>query len=205
MRRTSDAILSVVLLFGCGAPQYATASGHEREAETEERAARADEARYDPHARTMMGTHGPAAQFGVPPDVFNPTEQYRDRAERHRQHANEHRRQATELRTFEAQECAFLPEATREACPLLLGVEQMEDVDGGVRITFASGDEMAPIVEHLRCHIAFAAAEGRDGMENCALYVPGAQVRAEGHVVLLTTNDGRYVAELRRRARLQAP
>ncbi len=210
MPRITHWSLGAVLLLGCGgaqSPESAIESGivrEERAAQREERAAAADEARYDPDARALLGASGPVALLVAAPEVYNPTDRYRERAQRHRQHANQHLERAAEYRTFEARECALVPSETRDACPLLVDVERVDDVDAGVRITFAAYSEMEPVVQELRCHIAFAAAEGREGMESCALYVPGAQVSVEGHAVLLTTNDRHYVGELRRRARQQA-
>jgi hypothetical protein len=87
----------------------------------------------------------------------------------------------------------------------LLGVEGMADVEGGVAIEFGADRDIAPVIEHLRCHIAFAAARGTEGIEHCALYVQGARVEARGQTVLLTTSDSARVDELRRRARVQEP
>jgi hypothetical protein len=118
---------------------------------------------------------------------------------------NGRRPPARELRQYEARVCRWIPTETRQACPLLLGVQRIEDVEGGVRITFATRGDLVATVDHLRCHFAFAAAEGREGMETCAIYVHGAEVTAVGNAALVTTSDTGRVEELRMRVRSQAP
>ena len=200
---------AMLLLLGCGGPldprtESLTASQHETEAQAEEGAAREHDAQYDPDARRAVGGRGATGDvYGL--QVYNPTDAHLEEAAAHHAHAEAHRDRADELRAYEEHECAMFPAETREACPLLLGAEAMDDVEGGVQITFAADQDVAPILQHLRCHIAFAAAQGREGMESCALYVFGARVDAEGQVVRLTTPVAGNVAELRRRARVQAP
>ncbi len=199
----------LVLLAGCGGAQSPasedlTASGHEAEAAREERGAQEQAGHYDPGARTLL-SHSAGTQVISAPDVYNPTDRYRQRAERLEERADEHHRAAAELREYEARECRWIPTETRRGCPLLLGVTRMEDVEDGVRITFASDVDMESTVDHLRCHFAYAASEGRAGMESCALYVHGAQLRVDGHDLVLTTNDHTRIGELRRRVYQQAP
>jgi len=121
------------------------------------------------------------------------------------EHAEAHRRRAEELRAFEAVECAQLSADQRASCPLLLHLQAVVDIEGGSRLTFADDQNIGPVLEMLRCHIAFAAAQGREGIDECALYVPGATLRSEENVVLLTTDQVEHVDELRRRVAVQAP
>ncbi|MCZ7683548.1 MAG: hypothetical protein M5U28_34130 [Sandaracinaceae bacterium] len=201
---TSAAALAVVLVACAGSPdpvrEDITAEEHEREAEEEEREAAEHDAQYDPDARTAGGQEA-AARFGI--GVYNPTEGHRAAAEEHRAHAEAHRRRAEQLRAFEQAECAEFPAETRAACPLLIGVERVEDVPGGAAITFAEDVDLTPVVDHIRCHLAFAAAEGLEGMEECGLYVLGARVELRERTIVLTTTERRQVAELRRRVRAQ--
>ena len=209
--KTTNTILvgAIALAFSCGgaqdpAAEDLTAAEHLAEAEREEARAAEAESRYDPDARERSGSEG-IGPVTVGGRAYNPTEHELAVAERHREHANAHRSRAEELLAFEARECELLPEESRAACPLLLDLERVEDVRGGVRMVFAEGPNLDPVVQHIRCHIAFAAARGDDGMETCALYVHGARVAVQDNVVSLTTDRGEHVAELRSRVRRQAP
>ncbi|MCA9608498.1 MAG: hypothetical protein KC619_22995, partial [Myxococcales bacterium] len=74
-----------------------------------------------------------------------------------------------------------------------------------VRLRFDEHVDFDSIVDHLRCHVAFAASRGTDDIDHCALYVPGARVVVNGRDVLLTTSHPDQVEELRRRVEVQAP
>jgi hypothetical protein len=210
IRRIGGLQLSVAAVLACavgscGGPQPVTARDHEEAAAREEREALAHEESYDPNARATDGPQGlgPLVVYGT--DVYNPTEQELVEAAEHRAHAEAHRRIADDLRTFAEAECARFPESTRAACPLLLDLTSVDDIEGGVRMSFAADAAIAPVVDHIRCHIAFAASRGIEGMESCALYVPGTAVNVDENVVFLTTVRPEHVAELRRRVREQAP
>ena len=198
-------LVSAMGAASCGAPRAVTGPEHEQAAEREERAAMAHAASYDPNARATDGQLGigPMVVYGT--DVYNPTEDELEEAAEHLAHAEAHRHVAEELRAFADAECSRFPESTRAACPLLLDLLAVDDIQGGVRMTFAADAAIAPITDHIRCHIAFAAARGTEGMESCALYVPGAVIEVHDNVVLLTTVRPEHVAELRRRVREQAP
>jgi hypothetical protein len=47
-----------------------------------------------------------------------------------------------------------------------------EDIDQGVRIQLAASAEMDDIDSHIRCHLAFAATCGFEGMNECPLFLP---------------------------------
>ncbi len=201
--------LALALLAGCGgarepAAEPLTAAEHEAEASREEAAARAHDAQYDPDARTTSGGEPPDPRYHGH-DVYNPTASHLVEAELHRQHGHAHRERAEVLRAFEDAECARFPADSRASCPLLLGLEAVEPIEGGVRLRFAEGVDFASVVDHVRCHIAFAAAHGTEGISECALYVPGARVVVDGRELLLTTSDAGRVEELRRRVAVQAP
>ncbi|MEC7519700.1 MAG: hypothetical protein VYE22_07540 [Myxococcota bacterium] len=200
---------AVALAFSCGgsqdpAAENLTAAEHYAEAEREETRAAEAEGRYDPDARERTSSEG-LGPVSVGGRSYNPTEHELHTADQHRRHAAAHRARAEELLAFEAQECELLPEQSRAACPLLLDLEAVEDVNGGVRMVFAEGPNLDPVAQHIRCHIAFAAARGDEGMQDCALYVHGARVERQGNVILLTTSQGQHVADLRARVRRQAP
>lgn len=195
--KTTLAALIAALTFGCGGAQNPrdedlTAEEHEAEAEREEAAA-------EQHEAQTRGTVFYAQ------DVYDPSDAHRFEAEQHREHAEAHRRMAERLRAFEDAECSEFPPETRASCPLLLDLESIEDIEGGVRLTFAADQEIEPVIDHIRCHIAFAQAEGTGGIDSCALYVPGTTVTVNMNVVDLVTDEEEHVAELRRRVSVQAP
>jgi len=204
------ALLALALGVACGGPQdpateNLTAAEHEAEAEREEAAAAEHEGQYDPDARLTTGGQQPGTDLYYGTDHYNPTEVHLHAADDHREHAGAHRERAAQLRDFAEAECAEFPPETRASCPLLLGLVEVEDIEAGIRMTFASAQDLAPVVDHIRCHIAFAAAMGNEGMDHCALYVHGASVDVEGTSVDLITDQPGFVAELRRRVRVQAP
>jgi len=98
-----------------------------------------------------------------------------------------------------------LPAGEPRVVPLLLGLRSVHEVDGGMELRFDEGVDFSSVVDHVRCHIAFAAARGTAGISHCALYVPGVQVEIDGQNVSLVTDEDDHVPDLRRRVRLQAP
>lgn len=82
-------------------------------------------------------------------------------------------------------------------------IEAVEDIDGGVRITFHDGVPMQATVDHMKCHFAFARTEGYEGMQSCPLYLEGVLVEArdDGRSVELTTDNAEAVEALRERSR----
>lgn len=206
-RHLAVAVAALTLL-GCGGPQDPatedmTASEHEDQAAREERLAQERAAAYDPDARLRVGAVNPDSPVYYGAEVYNPTVVHLDEAREHREHAAAHLAVADGLRAYAEQECGEFPADTRASCPLLLGLESVENIERGVRMHFSSQLDLRPVVDHIRCHIAFAAAEGREGIEHCALYVHGAEVRVEGNSVILTTTVPENVAELRRRVAIQ--
>jgi hypothetical protein len=169
---TSIATASII---GCASvpdprAQDLTARQHENVAAREETDARVREAHYDPGARRQLGPRIVSPNVDYTPDTYNPTDTNRAQAVREREQARAHRVRAAELRQYEARECRWIPTETRQACPVLTGVSRIEDIEGGVRISFVDEQDMLATLEHLRCHLAFAAAEGREGVESCTLY-----------------------------------
>jgi len=186
------------LLFACGGPQDPasedlTAEEHEAEADREEGLA---------SEHQHVGEQGENVIYG--PADYNPAESELSQAEEHRAHAQAHRDRAAALLAFEDAECSRFTESARSACPFLLGLESVEDVDGGASLTFGEAQNIDAITDHIRCHLAFVGAQGDEGIEDCALYVPGATLNREANVLVLRTDQGDQVAELRRRVRVQA-
>jgi hypothetical protein len=208
MRRAGSlAVAAALLLGGCAPkPDDMSIADHLREARENELEAAEHEAEYDPNARASQpqGTVNiPDLFYGT--EVYNPTEGQLAEAERLRDLAAAHRRAAAELAVYEEVHCARFPPATRIACPLLLGVTSAEDVPGGIRITFAPDIDRDALLDHIRCHIAFARSHHRWGMPGCPLYVEGvrAEPTEEGGILLsVTGGDDDDAEELRRRARV---
>jgi hypothetical protein len=207
MDRAVALALAVALPWACGAPQPddLSVAEHLREARAHEREAAEHEAEYDPDVRLAQ----PQGTFDHPElfwgsEVYNPTEAQLAAAARHRERAAAHRRAAAQLAAWEEAECARFPPETRTACPLLLGVTETEDVPGGIRISFAPDVSRDALLDHIRCHLAFARSHHRWGMAGCPLYVKGVRAEGRGARQILLTVEGAgedAVAQLRRRAR----
>ncbi len=181
----------------CGGPQDPatedlTVAEHEAEADREEASAAERVRDSETSPRTIHGL-----------DTYDPAAGHLNDAEAHRAHAQAHRDRAEALRAFEEAECSLFTPSSRSACPFLLGLETIEDIDGGARMTFAEGSDVPAVVDHIRCHLAFVAAQGSEGIDDCALYVPGTTVEQNGNVVVLTTPRDEHVDELRRRLNVQ--
>jgi len=80
------------------------------------------------------------------------------------------------LESFEEAECAAFPPETRVVCPLLGQVDAVEDISGGVRVRLAEDVPLHAALAHMRCHLAFARARGRVGMQECPLYLSGVRI-----------------------------
>jgi hypothetical protein len=134
-------------------------------------------------------------------ELYNPTEHHQTSADQHKRHAEQHRQAAQTLLSYEQAQCAQFPKETRSSCPLMGQIKAVEDVDGGARITFHEGVPMQATVDHMKCHFAFARAQGYGGMKSCPLYLEGVSVEADGQSVTLTTDKPEAVEPLRKRSR----
>lgn len=134
-------------------------------------------------------------------EVYNPTEHHRASADQHQRHAEQHRQAAQKLLSYEQAQCVQFPKETRSSCPLMGQIKAVEDVDGGARITFHEGVPMQATVDHMKCHFAFARAQGYEGMKSCPLYLEGVSVEADGQSVTLTTDKPEAIEPLRKRSR----
>lgn len=125
---------------------------------------------------------------------YNPTATHLEHADKHQRHADAHAAAAKALESYEDAECKSFPGSTRKHCPLMGNVVAVEDIDEpahgaggpaphaqhrwrGVRIRFADGVNMDAVVAHARCHMAFAATHGFEGMDHCPLYIKGTVAR----------------------------
>ena len=207
MRAIPFGILTV-LFAACGGPQGTrpedmSAAAHREAAAREEEEAETHADRYDPSAQApsvLVPTEANLDTFYTP-EFYNPTDVHRERSVEHRALAEQHRAAATALEAFEEQECARFPPVTRAACPLLAGLEGVDEVPHGVLFRFASDAPPDAVADHMRCHVAFAWTRGHEGMNHCPLYVQGATVGKDALGVTLTTDAGAdAVAELRQRA-----
>jgi hypothetical protein len=210
-RDLSRVLALLVLGAACAAkepnvkPDDLSAADHRAQAEHERKMARESADRYDP-AAARVSPLAPAAAGGVfPVSVYNPTEGYLREADKHRAHAKQHDAAAKALEKFEAAECGALPESTRAACPLIGPVTRIDDISGGVRVTFSPGTRVDAVVAHMRCHYAYARARAFDARVSCPLYMPGIRIRqVTPQAVELLADDAKRVDELRGRSREEA-
>ena len=206
IRRASDLALAIPLLLACGGgdpstqPEHSGAAEHRQAGAGQEEEAEHHEAQYDPTQVQQEAV--PNSEFWYGLDVYNPTEIHLQQAEEARTLAEQHRAAAASLESYEEQECARFPAETRASCPILGQVATVTDVPGGVRLEVKEGVRGDAVADHMRCHVAYAATEGREDMDRCPLYVQGANVESDDAIVLTTDAGDEAVAGLRRRARL---
>jgi hypothetical protein len=189
-------------------PDDMSAADHREAARHERELAKQTAALYDPGAaRVSPVAPVGAVENGVvfPLSIYNPTEGYLREADKHRAHARQHERAAGTLEHFEDGACGEFPERTRAACPLLGPVTQIDDVAKGVRVTFVARARVDAIVEHMRCHYAYARSRAFDARVTCPLYMPGITIQRSGdRAVDLLASDQHHVEELRTRSREEA-
>jgi len=202
----------LVALSACGGsqgthPEDMSAADHRAMAQHEEELA----AEHDENAAGSEGvsptTPGdPGSPFIYGTDTYDPAARHRAHAAHHEELAREHEAAAEALESFENEQCAEFPPATRAACPLLGSVAAVEDVDGGVEVTFADDVNRDAVLAHIGCHLAYAATQGHAGMDGCPLYVEGVQATAGtgAHAVVLSVSDASKLDLLRSRTRAHA-
>ena len=185
-----------------------SAAGHRREAARERMLAEEDYARYQPRAAAPIGGAGSPKDTPqlYPIDLyrFNPTERALYDAERHLRHAREHEAAAVALEHYEAADCKQVPPAVRAACPVLGPVAEIEDLADGVRVHFAAGTAIAPLLAQMRCHLAFARARGFVDAADCPLYMRGVEIAAsaDGRAVELRSREAAVARQIQVRSRL---
>ncbi|HVU52366.1 MAG TPA: hypothetical protein VHL80_16845 [Polyangia bacterium] len=214
MTRKKSWAIGLLLGAACAArepnvkPTDMSAAEHRAEAQRQDELAKADASHYRPGDSRVVALAPPGnAMSGIefPVSVYNPTESYLRNADEHRAHAKEHERAAAALERFEAGECKAFPERTRAACPLLGPVTKIDDVERGVRVTFAPGTRVDAVAAHMRCHYAFARAHGFEARVSCPLYMPGIQIEQAGAAAVeIKLRNKEQIGELRARAREEA-
>ncbi len=195
---------------GAVKPDEMGAAQHRAEAARENEAARQHVKDFDPHATAPAPARpagGPmSGDYTFPLSVYNPTEVEVVRADEHRAHARQHEKAAQALERFEAAECVGFPPVARAACPLLRRVSRIDDIGGGVRVTFAPGTPVHAVFAHMRCHYAYARARAFDGVVSCPLYIRGVDIRRapDPLAIEITHVEKQRVDELRVHARQEA-
>lgn len=201
---------------GCGTgrdavkPDDMGAAQHREEAARENQAAAEHAKDYNPRASVVAPVRQTASSgsgdYLFPLSVYNPTEVQLQRADEHRAHARQHEKAAQALERFEAAECVGFPPAARAACPLLRPVTRIEDIGGGVRVTFAPGTPVHAVFAHMRCHYAYARARAFEEMSSCPLYIRGIEIKraADPLAIDITTADWQQVEALRAHSREEA-
>lgn len=225
MRLATALIPALVLVSACAIngerPGDVTVAQHDAMARAENRAAAADDARYDPGAREVRefcNSSNASTDVDVCwTSVRNPTAVHLARAEEHRKRAAQHRAASQALRDAEARACAGVSELDRSISPFehreeisrvdLVDTNVPERRTRGVRVVFRavpglSAERMQRLVD---CHTARNAALGHDmpDMPFCPLVLRGVEaqvVRAGSDLgVEVTSSDPSVVHEIIRR------
>ncbi len=180
-----------------------TAEQHQAAAQKEEKAAQKEAA--------VAYTDAPGANplnAGLEPELYlypqaGVAQDHLAHAKRLEDHAREHEKAAAELEHFEDAECKDLSASQRSTCPLMGYVSDVRDVEGGVRIRFADQSRASAAVPRMRCHYAFARAHGFTNSPDCALYVPGVDIKQtpDPQSIDIVSGDPKTTAEIRKRAR----
>lgn len=197
------ASLTLVVASSCATtgarPDDMSAQGHRRAAEQHSSEANEHAAEYDPNASDLDYENGDL-DYDFGEVVYNPTAHHRGAAQRHQRHSEDHLAAAQALEQFEEGECASFPPTTRAVCPLLGQVASIEEIGNGSRVHLATGVNTDATAAHIRCHLAYARSQGREGMDRCPLYLQGVQSRKSGEsAVDLTVDDDSLLGELRQR------
>lgn len=194
-RRVVGALVASLIAAGCAStpppgasPQDMSAEDHRQHAAEERAKAQVHSDRYNPNAGEEIGTGGPYG-YGYGVSVYNPTGHHATEAAEHRAHAQAHQAAAAALEEFEDEACKELPPKTRAVCPLLGQIAAAKNVSDGVAITPSSGVHREALVAHMRCHLAYAATHGFEGMSTCPLYVKGVTLEDDGSNLVLHAPD----------------
>lgn len=182
-------------------PDDMSVAEHQEHARAHQEAADEHQKQHDPAARNRVSADPTTELYAA--GVYNPTERHLIEDQQHQRHADQHSQAAQSLLNYKEEHCAKFPDATRASCPLMGQVKAVEDIDGGVRITFHDDVPREAAVEHMQCHFAFARTQGYEGMDSCPLYLEGISVEAEGEgqSVKFTTNKPESVEALRTQTR----
>ncbi len=190
------------ILVGCATtpgarPEDMSAKSHEEAAAKEAAKAEEHAAKYDPAGTSAQSSGSDAAFEGAD---FNPTDVHNLQAEKHRRHAADHAAAAEALKGAEEEACRSIASDSRSWCPLLGPVAATQNTSNGVRVTVRKGTDVGALIARIRCHVAFANTQGREGMDRCPLYVAGVQVERSGpDSIELSTKGKASVRELQQR------
>jgi hypothetical protein len=180
-----------------------SAEEHRAHAAEEQHQAREHASRYDPNAQGAR-LETSAGDITLSPDGYNPTHWQREAAEGHERVAEKHLAAARELERSEDAACAGIPPAARGACPLI-APRTVEDVERGVRITFASVEGAERAASVIRCQQAFARTRAYQDLPSCILYARDLHVAQNGTAIVLTSPDSKTLAQLSANVRAHAP
>ncbi len=202
--RVAATFIALLLLsVGCSstppgaAPHDMSAEDHRKHAADEDELAEAHQRQFDPNASGEVSVGTSEFAYGV--SVYNPTGHHSGEAAEHRSHAEAHREAAKKLETFEDAACGKLPPQTRAVCPLLGPIASAEATPEGVRIELADGVNREALLAHMKCHVAFAATHGHDGMDTCPLYVEGVVVGEQGSSLTITASKPEAIKAVKER------
>lgn len=119
-----------------------------------------------------------------------------------RRDARAHREAIEEAERLEEAMCQSSPHHARDACPLTGRVWATEEIDGGVRLSFADDANVDAAMSDVRCYLVHGRTSGHHDVESCPFHVPGLEVHQSTPLVLELTVDGASaIEELRRRTR----
>ena len=159
--------------------------------------------RYDPDRLSHRRIGAVRAKHSHDDLLYNPTARHKALSEGHLRHAEDHLSAAEALAAFEDQACEDVRPDTRAKCPLLGTIASATHIPGGVRLQLEEGADVEGVASLLRCHLAYAKARVRKGMDRCPVYLQGVQIhRAADGGIDLTAGDDAVVDELRHRTQL---
>lgn len=185
---------------------YEESRGHEGRDDSKESAAR-----RPVRGRLITPDYGPYRpgdfDYWWDGGSYDPTVRRLERADEQERRARDHLRAAKKLEGFEEAQCRSFPPEIRSYCPLQGQVVSASNIPNGVRVSFAEGVNMNAVIAHMRCHMAFALAQGREGMDECPLYLEGIEVErsGRGREVDLTAESASVVRALRQRTQEHLP
>ena len=148
----------------------------------------------------LAGEGARAADSDWPEHIYDLNQAYQARL--HRNHADRHLEAARLLEVYEFGECGAFRAEARVVCPLWGPVVRTEEIPSGIRLHLHQSVSAEALLQHMRCHHAFARAHGLIGMESCPLYVSGIRITlASDEAIDVTSEDAATVEEIRHRAR----
>jgi hypothetical protein len=200
-----SALIASLGAAGC-AHEQRSAAEHRAEAQRQFAKAEKYQARAEASLGRMVARVADTSWIGVVDEndsYFDSNRDALEDAQRHFEHARDHQLAAEQLEEFEAAECHGVSAPVRAACPLAAPASDIVDIHHGVRVRFRPGVDAGAVVQHMRCHLAYARMRGFEQVPACALYVPGVDIEptADGQGVEITGQNRGARREVRRRSR----